>query len=120
MTIKKLYSIENVLPIPCLGNIVGPVRTPVRLSEKEVIVLLQSGFTLYEHNPLKTKEKVKVTMSNYNSIKFETSKKDAVDEKKVQKELIIESTDKKDKKKKEETPTNDAKVETPIGMDFSK
>ena len=124
MGFKKLYTIENIRPIPCLGNIVGPIRTPVRLEEKDVIDLVKNNFSVYEHNPLKKKEKVKVTLNNYSSITFKTSKKEAIDEKALKKELIKETTtppEKKEKEKKKEKETkNDATTETPIQTDFSK
>jgi len=122
MITKKLYTIKDIKPIPCLGNIVGPIKTPVRLSESDVLSLVKAGFNVYEHNPLKKKESVKVTLHNYRSIVFETSTKDAIIENRVKKELIKEnnSSDKKDKKKKEETSKDDAVKEIPISMDFSK
>lgn len=121
MITKKLYTIKDIKPIPCLGNIVGPIKTPVRLSESDVLSLVKAGFNVYEHNPLKKKESVKVTLHNYRSIVFETSTKDAIIENRVKKELIKEDiSDKKDKKKKEETPKDDAVKEIPIYMDFSK
>ena len=124
MGFKKLYTIENIRPLPCLGNIVGPIRTPVRLEEKDVIDLVKNNFSVYEHNPLKKKEKVKVTLNNYSSITFKTSKKEAIDEKALKKELIKETTtppEKKEKEKKKEKETkNDATTETPIQTDFSK
>ncbi len=66
----KMYIITTAKEIPCLGGITGPITTPVKLNQSDLIWLLNNGFTLYQRNPFDSNEKVLVDRMNMNSITF--------------------------------------------------
>lgn len=64
------YIIATTGEIPLLGNISGPITTPIELSIADVVKLLNAGVSLYQTNPLDKNDKVKVTFDNYTTITF--------------------------------------------------
>lgn len=66
----KMYIITTAKEIPCLGGITGPITTPVKLNQSDLIWLLNNGFTVYQCNPFDSNEKVLVDRMNMNSITF--------------------------------------------------
>ena len=71
MDIKtKMYIITTAKEIPCLGGITGPITTPVKLNQSDLIWLLNNGFKVYQCNPFDSNEKVLVDRMNMNSITF--------------------------------------------------
>lgn len=77
---EKLYTVTSVLPIPALDNIVGPMTTPTKFDQQDVLWMLKNGYEVYQHNPFKKSEKVKVTRANINSIKFNGTRESATAE----------------------------------------
>lgn len=66
----KMYIITTAKEIPCLGGITGPITTPAKLNQSDLIWLLNNGFTVYQCNPFDSNEKVLVDRMNMNSITF--------------------------------------------------
>lgn len=66
----KMYIITTAKEIPSLGGITGPITTPVKLNQSDLIWLLNNGFTVYQCNPFDSNEKVLVDRMNMNSITF--------------------------------------------------
>lgn len=66
----KMYIITTAKEIPCLGGITGPITTPVKLNQSDLIWLLNNGFKVYQCNPFDSNEKVLVDRMNMNSIAF--------------------------------------------------
>ena len=66
----KMYIITTAKEIPCLGGITGPITTPVKLNQSDLIWLLNNGFKVYQCNPFDSNEKVLVDRMNMNSITF--------------------------------------------------
>ncbi len=66
MSERKLYVILTAKKINCLNHITGPVTTPTELDPVDALDLVRSGFDVYEVNPYNKKEKVKVTVYNFN------------------------------------------------------
>ena len=71
------YTVESSKPIDCLGGIQGPLTTPVRLSFRDALQLVSKGLVVYKHNPYDLTEKVRVTRSNINTIKFNRTREQA-------------------------------------------
>jgi hypothetical protein len=65
-----MYIITTAKEIPCLGGITGPITTPVKLNQSDLIWLLNNGFKVYQCNPFDSNEKVLVDRMNMNSITF--------------------------------------------------
>ena len=83
----KLYTIETAKPIACLGNIQGPLTTPTALNFTDVLNMINKGFVIYEHNPAKIGEKVRVTKANIKNIVFPTSRAKAGAERALNREV---------------------------------
>jgi len=66
----KMYIITTAKEIPCLGGITGPITTPVKLNQSDLIWLLNNGFKVYQCNPFDSNEKVLVDRMNMNNITF--------------------------------------------------
>lgn len=66
----RLYIITTAKEIPCLGGITGPITTPVKLNQSDLIWLLNNGFKVYQCNPFDSNEKVLVDRMNMNNITF--------------------------------------------------
>ena len=66
----KMYIITTAKEIPCLGGITGPITTPVKLNQGDLIWLLNNGFKVYQCNPFDSNEKVIVDRMNMNNITF--------------------------------------------------
>lgn len=90
-----LYTITTPKPIPCLGNITGPITNPVKLSLPNVMKLLSNGYEVYQHNPADKRERVKVTIENVNTIHFTKTKNEVVQNRVLNREI-----------KKEQEPMN--------------
>lgn len=75
---KKWYTINTTKGIKALGGIHGPITEPVQLDHMEVLKIIKQGVEVYEHNPYYKQEKVLVTVSNFNRIKFEVSRNEAI------------------------------------------
>lgn len=67
---RKLYTIATCKEIPCLGGICGPLTTPVHIEHNDVVKLIRNGYDVYQCNPYDSSEKVRVTLSNINTITF--------------------------------------------------
>lgn len=85
----KLYTVKTPKPIPCMGDIQGPMTEPTSMKFDDVLSMLCMGYEIYQHNPNKLSEKVLVTKQNIENIKFPTSKAKAISEKKDFKEMQI-------------------------------
>lgn len=109
MSERKLYVILTAKKINCLNHITGPVTTPTELNVVDALELVRSGFDVYEVNPYNKKERVKVTVYNFNSIRFKTTESDMIARKRLNREMQkLESSSKVDtskEEKKEETST---------------
>lgn len=84
---RRLYTIASERPIACLGGIQGPLTTPTPIGYEDIITMITKGYEIYQHNPVKLTEKVRVTRSNVNSIKFETTRAKAAAERALNKEI---------------------------------
>lgn len=84
---RKLYTIASERPIACLGGIQGPLTTPTPIGYEDIITMITKGYVIYQHNPVKLTEKVRVTRANVNSIKFETTRAKAAAERALNKEI---------------------------------
>lgn len=71
------YTIATIGEIPLLGNLSGPITTPIELNIQDVVRLLNDGVVLYQVNPYDKNEKVRVTFDNYTTISF-TRKRAAI------------------------------------------
>ena len=86
--IERLYTIENLGPIKCLGGICGPITTPTKLNDSDVILLLKDNYKVYQHNPYNYDEKEQVTRSNFSNITFKTTKAEATKKKIMNEEVF--------------------------------
>lgn len=77
---RKLYTIETNGPIRGLDGITGPLTTPTMLETDDVIKMLRQKYVIYQHNPVDLKEKVRVTLTNVQSINFKTTRAEATKE----------------------------------------
>ena len=129
------YTIETAKPIAVLGGISGPITSPVIMSPTVVLELVKMGYVIYEHNPYFTTEKVLVTRTNYNKIKFKTSRVSAIKKKKLNREMQyiaredrkntikseeVEKAPKKEKESKKEEKEKDSELVKPMVTDFKK
>lgn len=74
----RYFTIASALPIKALGNINGPLTTPVQIPFADVLDMLRKNYVIYEHNPVNKAEKVRVTIDNVNNITFSTTRYDAL------------------------------------------
>ena len=74
---RELYTIKSARPIECLGGIQGPLTTPTSIKFNDVLGMVRKGYEVYKHNPHDLKEKVRVTLTNINTIKFKRSREEA-------------------------------------------
>lgn len=74
----RYFTIASALPITALGNINGPLTTPVQIPFADVLDMLRKNYVIYEHNPVNKAEKVRVTIDNVNNITFSTTRYDAL------------------------------------------
>lgn len=86
---EKLYTVKTPKPIPCMGNIQGPMTEPTSMKFDDVLSMLCMGYEIYQHNPNKLSEKVLVTKQNIGNITFPTSKAKAISDKKDFKEMQL-------------------------------
>lgn len=86
---EKLYTVKTPKPIPCMGNIQGPMTEPTSMKFDDVLSMLCMGYEIYQHNPNKLSEKVLVTKQNIGNITFPTSKEKAISDKKDFKEMQL-------------------------------
>lgn len=92
---SKLVTIESPGKIPTLGDIVGPIRTPSRLSIDTIIELINAGKVVYEVNPKNINEKVRLSRLNVYKTNFNSTIKSAVEmQKKVVKEIVVKTNTK--------------------------
>ena len=68
---KKLCTISHSGPIVELGGIRGPVTRPMEIDTTVITKLVNRGVTVYEVNPYKRSEKVKLTYANIMTVNFE-------------------------------------------------
>lgn len=66
----KKYIITTAAEIPFLGGITGPITTPVKISDLDLIWLINNKFTVYQCNPYDDTDRVLVTRTNMYDIKF--------------------------------------------------
>lgn len=71
---RKLYTVATSKEIPCLGGICGPLTTPVHIDHNDLVKLIRSGYEIYQCNPYDSSEKVRVTLSNINTITFKRTR----------------------------------------------
>lgn len=72
----KLYTVNTAKEIPSLGGICGPISTPTKMDQNDVIDLIKDGFEIYQHNPADLSEKVLVTLRNVMNVTFTMSRAD--------------------------------------------
>ncbi len=77
---RHLYTVKSVIEIPGLG-ITGPITRPTNLDPEIALAIVNRGGVVFEHNPMNTKEKTKVTKFNYKNIHFVTTRSDMLKEK---------------------------------------
>lgn len=90
MADSKLVTIESYGSIDVLGGLIGPITTPCNLDINTIVLLINSGKIVYEVNPKKTNEKIRLTRLNVRSNNF----------KPVQKAPVKQNTNHSDNKKK--------------------
>lgn len=71
MTPTKLCSVPTYGTIKELGNITGPIMSPIPLTYEQLILLINKRYLVYEHNPANPSQKVKLTRANLRSTNFE-------------------------------------------------
>ena len=127
----KLYTVASSKPIIGLG-IYGPLSTPTPMVYNDVLEMVTHKYDVYEVNPADYTEKVKVTISNINTITFKNSRAVSLRNRKRNREIqemskpVVVSTVKteteqvvvtkqNDKNKKEDNKNNksEVKVSTP-------
>ena len=74
----RYFTIASAMPIKALGDINGPLTTPVQIPYADILNMLRKNYVIYEHNPVNKAEKVRVTIDNVNNVKFTTSRYDAL------------------------------------------
>ncbi|GEM_PF-5882393 len=74
----RYFTIASAMPIKALGDINGPLTTPVQIPYADILDMLRKNYVIYEHNPVNKAEKVRVTIDNVNNVKFTTSRYDAL------------------------------------------
>ena len=70
------YVINNTGFIPYLG-INGPVVEPVEIEDLYALKMIKEGYALERVNPFNTAERVPVTVENFDTIVFETTRYEA-------------------------------------------
>ena len=85
---KKLYIVETRQPIYGLDGIVGPLTTPTEISFKNVLEMVNRGYIIYQVNPYDVNEKIRVTKSNINTIRFTVSRSRAALQQKQNRENL--------------------------------
>jgi hypothetical protein len=74
-TKKKLVKIMTNGPIVELGNILGPVNSPVKIEINKIINMVQHGKKIIEINPRNQNETVLLTLANVTKNNFPTEQK---------------------------------------------
>lgn len=69
---NKYVIISSSGPIKELGNLTGPIVTPVRLSQETILKIIKSGHKVYEVNPSNHREKILLTFMNATDKHFNT------------------------------------------------
>ena len=130
----KLYTVQSTGVIPGLG-INGPLTTPTKMEFLHVLDMVKKHYVVYEHNPSDTTEKVRVTINNINSIKFNSTRLAAVNRRNLNEEVqamdkamnvaVVNKNDhKKEKPEPLKAPENKTKANDKSGKitgnDFSK
>ena len=130
----KLYVVKSSKMIIGL-NIMGPLSTPTAMEYKDVLEMVSRGYDIYEVNPKDSREQIKLSKSNVNTVKFKNSRATGVLQRKLNKEFqemekpvvvgVVKNDDTQvvitkhhDKVKKEEAKKNnnedsEVKVSTP-------
>ncbi len=110
---KKLYTVMTPKEVISLNGIAGPITTPVEIDALAVLKMVKLGYVIYQHNPYLLREKIKVTVNNYNRIVFPTSEEKAkeitkkeIEEKKIAEELKIPIVTKEDDSSKDNNNNN--------------
>ena len=109
---SKLYTITTPKKIIGMADIMGPLTTPSEIEFNNVLEMVRLGYDIYQVNPYDHNEKIKVTLSNINNIKFKSSISMAFSQRKLNREIqeidkpIIVDVKKKDNKQKETVEIN--------------
>jgi hypothetical protein len=124
------YTIVDPRPIEFLHGMSGPITTPTVLNEMDVLKLVRRGYTVYEHNPFKKSEKVRVNVHNFNKIVFKTSRAEAYRQRRLNREMqeiargdrvkTVKKEETKAKEVKKEEVKKEVKEEKPVVTDFQK
>ena len=118
MAMTKLVVIESPGKIAALGGIVGPIRTPSKISTDVLIGLVNDGKIVYELNPANHSERVRLTRMNMFTNNFKNSVKQVIKlHKKVVEETIkAETVNVKPAMVTPSTPSDTIVKETGEGM----
>ena len=83
----KLYTVDTPKVIIGMYDIQGPLTTPSKMEFANVLEMVRRGYKIYQVNPYDYNEKVRVTVSNINSIKFKTTRAANVAQRKLNQEI---------------------------------
>ena len=84
---EKLYTVTTPATIIGMDDIMGPLTTPSKMNFADVLDMVRRGYEIYQVNPYDNSEKIRVNISNINSIKFKTSISDATIQRKLNREI---------------------------------
>ena len=116
----KLYTVATPRNIIGMADIVGPLTTPSEMKFNDVLEMVRLGYEIYQVNPYNYSEKIKVTISNINDIKFKSSISMALSQRKLNREIqemgkpiVVETVKKVKETKKKETEENNQTTNDP-------
>lgn len=84
---EKLYVVSSSKVILGMADIQGPLTTPSPIKFADVLEMVRMGYEIYQVNPYDHTEKVRVTVSNINDIKFTVSRSKSCVQRKLNKEI---------------------------------
>lgn len=84
---EKLYIVTSRKNIIGMDDIQGPLTTPTIMKFNDVLEMVRKGYGIYQVNPYNHDEKVKVTISNINNIKFKTTRSSNTIQRKLNREI---------------------------------
>jgi hypothetical protein len=70
-----------------MDGIQGPLTTPTKFKFGDVLEMVRMGYKIYQVNPYDHNEKVRVTVTNINDIKFKTTRSKSCVQRKLNREI---------------------------------
>lgn len=84
---EKLYVVESPRTIIGMGDIQGPLTSPSKMEFANVLEMVRRGYKIFQVNPYDHSEKVRVTVSNINNIKFKVTRSKSCTQRKLNREI---------------------------------